>query len=319
MFRSPSSNSLPHSSATQTRFLQNRIQMIEKHFGEICTTLAVYTRKIAGLRDKGDCLAQTLNEYVAAENVNKNCSQGIKDFAENISFISDHRDTCVNRMEETIIQEISEYAGICKSAMDDIRNCSVAYEKEINHLKYVHKLRQQNPLGRMQISKAESDLAQATTKSVRLGKSIEERIDKLERKKLKDLIGWMKKLALIEMSLHSSSLSILTKAYQQLENVDIESDLEEFRNTLRLNLPLPESSPTRTQSVPSIALPKTPTDIPSKVKRSKSFSDYRQRAESLDSLKVEEYEELKQTDRSDDDEESDKEPSPSRMSHVRRK
>lgn len=183
-------------------------------------------------------------------------------------------------MEDTIIQEISNYAVVCKTAMDDVRNCSIAYEKEISQLKYVHKLRQQNPLGRMQISKAESDLAHATTQSVRLGKSIEERVDKLEKKKLKDLISWMKRLTLIEMSFHSSSLSILTKAYQQLESVDVESDLEEFRNTLRLYLPLPESaSPARAQSVPSIALPNTPTETSSKVKRSKSFSDYRQRAE----------------------------------------
>lgn len=181
-------------------------------------------------------------------------------------------------MENTVIQEISDYAGVCKSATEDVRSCSVAYEKEINQLKYVHKLRQQNPLGRMQISKAESDLAMATTQSVRLGKSIEERVDKLEKKKLYDLMGWMKRLALIEISFHSSAISIFTKAYQQLENVDIESDLEEFRNTLRLHLPLPESSPARAQSVPSIALPKTPTET-SKVKRSKSFSDYRQRAE----------------------------------------
>lgn len=161
--------------------------------------------------------------------------------------------------------------------MEDVRSCSIAYEKEISQLKYVHKLRQQNPLGRMQISKAESDLAHATTQSVRLGKSIEERADKLEKKKLKDLVSWMKRLALIEMSFHSTSLSVLTKAYQQLENVDVESDLEEFRNTLRTYMP--ESSPARAQSVPSIALPNTPTETASKVKRSKSFSDYRQRAE----------------------------------------
>ena len=182
-------------------------------------------------------------------------------------------------MEETIIKEISNYAGVCKSATEDVRNCSIAYEKEISQLKYVHKLRQQNPLGRMQISKAESDLAHATTQSVRLGKSIEERVDKLEKKKLQDLITWMKRLALIEMSLHSSSLSILTKAYNQLESIDVESDLEEFRNSLRLYLPLPESSPARAQSVPSIALPNTPKEIASKIKRSKSFSDYRQRTE----------------------------------------
>lgn len=186
---------------------------------------------------------------------------------------------CVHRIEETIIQEISQYSNVCKSAMEDVRSCSIAYDKEISHLKQLHKLKQQTPLSRMQISKAESDLAQAATQSVRLGKSMEERVDKLEKRKIEDLIGWMKKLTLIEMSLHSSSLSILTKAYQKLENIDVESDLEEFRNTLRQYLPQLDSSPVRTHSVPSIALPKTPQEKLTKLRRSKSLSDYRQRAE----------------------------------------
>lgn len=42
-------------------------------------------------RDKGDVFAQTLLDYAAAENVNKNCSQGIKEFADSLVFISDYR------------------------------------------------------------------------------------------------------------------------------------------------------------------------------------------------------------------------------------
>ena len=168
--------------------------------------------------------------------------------------------------------------------MEDVRSCSLAQQKELAQHKHIHKLRQQNPLGRMQISKAESDLQQAATLSIRMGKSMEERVDKLEKKKLQDLIGWLKKLALIEMSFHSSALSILTRTYQQLQNVDLESDLEDFRNTLRLYLPQDEQqSPLRAQSVPSISLPKTPPQSSStaqaNIKRSKSFSDYRLRAE----------------------------------------
>ena len=171
--------------------------------------------------------------------------------------------------------------------MEDVRATNLAQQKELAQHKHVHKLRQQNPLGRMQISKAESDLQQAATLSVRLGKSMEERVDKLEKKKLEDLIGWLKQLTLIEMSFHSSALSILTRAYQQLQSVDLESDLEEFRNTLRLYVPQDEQmSPSRAKSVPSIALPKTPPQATTsssnnqpKLKRSKSFSDYRLRAE----------------------------------------
>ena len=71
------------------------------------------------------------------------------------------RDAHVHRIEETIIGEMAAYANICKSVTEDAKACSAAQDKELAHHKYVTKLRQQNPLGRMQISKAESDLQQA--------------------------------------------------------------------------------------------------------------------------------------------------------------
>ena len=136
------------------------------------------------------------------------------------------RDVCVHRIEKTVIEEMSTYSTVCKSASEDIKSCHEAQEKELSYQRHVNKLRQQNPLGRMQITKAESDLQQAVTHSVRLGKSMEDRVDKMEKKKLGDLHQWMKQLILIEMSLHSSALSILTKAFQQIKQADISSDLE---------------------------------------------------------------------------------------------
>ncbi len=67
---------------------------------------------------------------------------------------------------------------------------------------------------------------QASARSLRLGKSVEEKIDKLERKKLEDLAAWMKRFVLIEMSFHSSALSILTQTFHQLNHFDPELDLE---------------------------------------------------------------------------------------------
>lgn len=36
-------------------------------------------------------MAQTLHDYSTAENVNKHCSQGVRDFADSLVFISDYR------------------------------------------------------------------------------------------------------------------------------------------------------------------------------------------------------------------------------------
>jgi hypothetical protein len=37
-----------HSSEQQARFIEERIASVEKHFAELCTTFAAYTRKCAG-------------------------------------------------------------------------------------------------------------------------------------------------------------------------------------------------------------------------------------------------------------------------------
>jgi len=158
MFRSTSTGSLSNSSATQIRFIQNRIRNVEKHFAEMCTSMALYTRKIAGQRDKGDQLAQVLHNYAASENLNRNLNKEIKQFADSFAFVSDYRDACIHRIENTVIDEISTYSAVCKSAAEDIKSCHEAQEKEIAFQKNVNKLRQQDPLGRMHISKAESDL-----------------------------------------------------------------------------------------------------------------------------------------------------------------
>ena len=196
-------------------------------------------------------MSQAVAEYAASEKLNKNSAKALIEFADCLAFISDYRyisitivsvhdnsckfflfifciyrDTLVHRIEETVIHEVSAYGVVCKSAFEDVKACSIAREKELSHLKHVNKLRQQNPLGRMQISKAESDLQQAAAQTVRLGKSMEEHADKLEEKKLNDLSNWMKKLLMIEMSFHASALSVYSYALKQLDGFDTSTDLE---------------------------------------------------------------------------------------------
>ena len=40
-------------SENQSKFIQDRISHVEKHFGELCTNFGAYNRKSASLRDKG--------------------------------------------------------------------------------------------------------------------------------------------------------------------------------------------------------------------------------------------------------------------------
>ena len=41
------------SSENQSKFIQERITKVEQHFGELCTNIAAFSRKLGKLRDKG--------------------------------------------------------------------------------------------------------------------------------------------------------------------------------------------------------------------------------------------------------------------------
>ncbi|XP_063236638.1 uncharacterized protein LOC134538949 isoform X3 [Bacillus rossius redtenbacheri] len=75
----------------QARFIQERISTVEKHFAELCTSFAAYTRKASRLRDKGDELSQTVQSYAEAESVNRSLKTGLLSFSAVMAAIGDYR------------------------------------------------------------------------------------------------------------------------------------------------------------------------------------------------------------------------------------
>ncbi|XP_015432998.1 PREDICTED: protein FAM92A1-A [Dufourea novaeangliae] len=213
----------------EAKFVQDRISNVEKHFAELCTAFAAYTRKAARLRDKGDEIAKVVQTYSQSETVNRSLTAGLSNLSATLSVIGDYRDAEVQRFDAKIIAPLSQYATICKHARDDVKNTFTARDKELTRKRHLDRLRERNPRNRQMISQAESELMKASIEVSRVVKGLEEQIDSFEKRKLHDLKTILLDFVVIQISFHAKSLELLTKAYQDIAEIDETKDLEDFQ------------------------------------------------------------------------------------------
>ncbi|XP_012919996.1 protein FAM92A isoform X2 [Mustela putorius furo] len=179
---------------SQTRQLQDAVTNVEKHFGELCQIFAAYVRKTARLRDKADLLVNEINVYASTET--PNLKQGLKNFADEFAKLQDYRQAEVERLEAKVVEPLKAYGTIVK------------------------------------MKRAETELQRATMDATRTTRHLEETIDNFEKQKIKDIKTIFSEFITIEMLFHGKALEVYTAAYQNIQKIDEEEDLEVFRNSV---------------------------------------------------------------------------------------
>ncbi|KAK3864079.1 hypothetical protein Pcinc_030198 [Petrolisthes cinctipes] len=227
---SSSASSLNKVHSNQMKFIQDRISGVEKHFGEICTSLGAYTRKTAKLRDKGDDLSRVLQNYGEQENLNKSLRSAVCETADTIASVQDYRDVAVNRMESQVVEELGEYREVCRRARQELKHSFQTRQQEVSHRRSLEKTRTRNPHNRQQIILAETQLQKSTHEAQRACENLEQQMDTFEQRKVTDLKRIITEFIQTELAFHAKALELYTKAYNQMANVDMEEDLQAFRN-----------------------------------------------------------------------------------------
>lgn len=215
---------------TQTKQIQDNITNVEKHFGDLCQLFAAYVRKNARLRDKADLLVKEVGLYADTET--PNLKLGLKNFADQLAKIQDYRQAEVERLEVKVIEPLKAYGNIVKTKREDLKQTQMARNRESKQMQQLEKMRQRNPSDRQIISQAESELQRATMDATRTTRQLEETIDDFEKQKIRDIKKILGEFVTVEMAFHAKALEIYTTAYQHIQNVDEEGDLEVFRNSL---------------------------------------------------------------------------------------
>ncbi|XP_007646583.1 protein FAM92A isoform X1 [Cricetulus griseus] len=216
----------------QTKQLQSAVTNVEKHFGELCQIFAAYVRKTARLRDKADLLVNEINLYASTET--PNLKQGLKSFADEFAKLQDYRQAEVERLEAKVVEPLKAYGTIVKMKRDDLKATLTARNREAKQLSQLERTRQRNPSDRHVISQAETELQRATIDATRTSRHLEETIDNFEKQKIKDIKNIFSEFITIEMLFHGKALEVFTTAYQNIQKIDEDEDLEVFRNSLYL-------------------------------------------------------------------------------------
>ncbi|XP_027712746.1 protein FAM92A isoform X3 [Vombatus ursinus] len=179
----------------QTRQLQDAVSNVEKHFGELCQIFAAYVRKTARLRDKADLLVNEINAYAATET--PNLKHGLKNFADEFAKLQDYRQAEVERLEAKVVEPLKTYGTIVKMKREDLKATLTAKNREAKQLTQLERTRQRNPSDRHVISQ-----------------------------------NIFSEFITIEMLFHGKALEVYTAAYQNIQKIDEEEDIEIFRSSL---------------------------------------------------------------------------------------
>nr|XP_046274331.1 protein FAM92A isoform X2 [Scatophagus argus] len=212
---------------SQTRKIQENITTVEKHFGEMCQVFAAYVRKTARLRDKADILVREISLYADTET--PNLKRGMKQFADHLAKIEDYRQAEVERLEAKVIEPLKSYGAVVKRKREDLKTTQSARNREAKQMAQLERTRQRNPSDRQIISQAESELQRATMDATRTTRQLEETIDEFEKQKIRDIKKIFGDFVTVEMSFHAKALEVYTLAYQSIQSVDEEEDLEQQR------------------------------------------------------------------------------------------
>lgn len=232
----------------ETKKIQESVTSVEKYFGDMCQHFSAYARKTALLRDKGDLLVRLIGKYADTET--PDLKSGLQGFTDNLAKIQDYRNAEVERLEARVIKPLKNYNAVVRRQREDLKSTQNAREREARQMTQLEKTRQKNPSDRQIISQAETELQRATNEAKRSTKCLEESIDRFESQKIVDIKNIFGEFALIEMAFHAKALEMYTQAFNDIQQVDEDKNLEEFRSSLYR--PDHQSLLGRTQSLTSL-------------------------------------------------------------------
>lgn len=220
----------------ETKFIQDRLIFSERTIAELCQAFAQYSRKVARVRDAGDELSKTIQNYSLNETFNSSLCEGLDNFTVLLSTVNDYGDLRVQNIDNKIVKELAKYEDICKHVKDDMKQIFNARDKEINRKRQLDKIREKTPRNRQQIVQAETELVKASAEVSKTVQNLEEKATKFEKGKLHDIKYIFLDFISNELGYHAKSLEILSQAFQVINNINENEDLMEFTSSFKNSL-----------------------------------------------------------------------------------
>lgn len=226
----------------QTKVVERRIAVVEKHFPLIATKLQRYAVGTGKLRNKGDQLYKAIAGY-ADEEMAPSTKQGLVSFAEYIAAIQDQRDLEVHRLEDKLVEGFSIYETKCKQARNDVKNSSQLCTKEVKSFENLEKTQIKAASNRSRVAKAHAEFQKASGEANRSLRVLREQMAEFESQKIREVKKTLSDFVITEMEFLARSLELYSRAYQSITGIKEEEDLEQFNASMIYKPPSWGSAP----------------------------------------------------------------------------
>ncbi|XP_055680300.1 CBY1-interacting BAR domain-containing protein 1 [Lutzomyia longipalpis] len=184
----------------QQKFLGDRVTSVEKQFSDLCQGLTAMMRKSARLRDKTDEFAQMLRLHSSTEKTCTKWTRGFLNLSNAFTLMADARDMEVKRLERKLLPDIVQYDAICRTVRDEVKLVGSLRQRPLQH------------------EPKNSDLGELA--------------ESFEKRRLNDTRRIFLEFLAIELAMHAKSIEVLTAVYQDIDEIDDEVNLEEFREKM---------------------------------------------------------------------------------------
>lgn len=226
----------------QTKVVERRIAVVEKHFPEIAAKLQRYAVGTGKLRNRGDELYKVIASY-AEEEMAPSTKQGLVNFAEYFAAIQDQRDLEVHRLEDKLVEGFSIYETKCKQARNDVKNSSQLCIKEVKSFENLEKTQTKAASNRSRVAKAQAEFQKASGEANRSLRVLREQMAEFESQKIKEVKKILSDFVITEMEFLARSLELYSRAYQCVTGIKEEEDLEQFNASMIYKPPSWGSAP----------------------------------------------------------------------------
>ncbi|CAF0774366.1 unnamed protein product [Rotaria sordida] len=228
-----------NSDPNNTKFVLDRINQTEKYLGSICLQFGKVCRKEARLRDCNDQMVHNMFEFADRERINTSLRQSLQQYASYLSAVEDYRNALITRIEHQILEPLAKYGEVLKLKRQAVQKAISARDKGVQRQRKLQQATNRNPGNRDAIVAMQVNAEYAHTESTRADDVVQDEIDKFEQMKLTDIKKYLTDFTLINLSFHARAMEMYTYAHQQLLNIDIAHDLEEFRTAAPFHRLLP--------------------------------------------------------------------------------
>lgn len=158
-----------------------------------------------------------MKDISEGEKFNHTTEKALESLANGITFLADHQSLEIQRIEEKVLPDLTQYQIICQNAKEEVKNQITMRDREISKRKQLDvtkRMKNENEviLSNMQISKILKEIATIS--------------EQFESQKISDVKECLENFILIQLKYHASCIEVLSMVYEDVSSIDEKRDVE---------------------------------------------------------------------------------------------